>query len=89
MFVRLLIFLVIGILVYRAAKTWFGGATKRQVDSVDRTLQRADDALVQDPQCGVYLTRGDGIALNVDGQVLYFCSEACKEQYLTGQKDPV
>ncbi len=89
MFVRLLIFLIIGMVVYRAAKTWFGGATQRQVGRPGNLPQRADDALVQDPQCGVYLTRSDGIALNIDGQVLYFCSEACKEKYLAGKTDSV
>lgn len=82
MLIRLLIYLVIGVLVYRAAKTWFGGGGKRQVSGADRNLQRADDALVQDPQCGVYLTRRDAVTLNSDGETLHFCSESCKQQFL-------
>jgi YHS domain-containing protein len=82
MLVRLLIYLVIGVLIYRAAKSWFGGNGKRQVGGADRGLQRADDALVQDPQCGVYLTRRDGVPLDTGGETLYFCSESCKQQFL-------
>ena len=80
MLIRLLIYLAIGVLIYRAAKTWFGGA-KRQVGA-GGNLQRADDALIQDPQCGVYLTRRDAVTLNSGGETVYFCSEDCKEQYL-------
>ena len=73
---------MIGVLVYRAAKSLFGGGNKRQVNGADRGLQRADDALIQDPQCGVYLTRSDSVALESGGENLYFCSESCKQQFL-------
>jgi len=82
MLIRLLIYFVIGLLVYRAAKSLFGGGHKQQVNGADRDLQRADDALVQDPQCGVYLTRRDSVVFKSGGETLYFCSESCKQQFL-------
>lgn len=85
MLIRLLIYLVIGIVVYRLAKPWFGASERRQVGGADREIQGADDALIQDPQCGVYLTRRDAVALDSGGETLYFCSESCKQQYLAEQ----
>ena len=82
MLIRLLIYLVIIMVVYRAAKSWLSGGSNRQSGRSDGTPQAADDAMVQDPQCGVYLTRRDGVTAKIDGQVRYFCSEACKRKYL-------
>lgn len=85
MFVRLLIYVVVGVLIYRAAKKWFGSGPGK-VQGRDNVPLRADDVMVQDPQCGVYLARHDGVAL-IDGDgEHHFCSEACKEKYLAQRK---
>lgn len=42
---------------------------------------RTED-LVQDPQCGVFIPRSEGVASVVDGQVLYFCSTGCRDKFL-------
>ncbi len=83
MFVRLLIFLVIGILVYRAIKSVAGstGDNAKVRDNGNMPLQ-ADDTMRQDPQCGVYVSRRDGIAFTHNGREFYFCSEACRDKYL-------
>ena len=87
MFIKLLIYLAIGVLIYRFAKSWFGGAGKRQVDGAGGNLQRADDALIQDPQCGVYLTRPDAVTPHDGGEPIYFCSGECKERFLADKRD--
>lgn len=87
MFLRLLIYVVAGVLVYRAVKKWFGGSSgPGKVQGRDNVSLRADDLMVQDPQCGVYLAKHDGVSL-IDGDgEHYFCSEACKEKYLAQRK---
>ncbi|MCU0589143.1 MAG: hypothetical protein MUF52_13440 [Syntrophobacteraceae bacterium] len=41
-----------------------------------------DTELIQDPQCGTYFLRQQGVQGRVHGQVLYFCSEGCRSDYL-------
>ncbi len=85
MFVRLLIYLILGIIIYRALKTLLGGTRNQQVRSNGNVPLQADDTMIQDPQCGTYFARRDGVALHQNGQTLYFCSETCKEKYIEQQ----
>lgn len=39
--------------------------------------------MVKDPVCGMYMDSRLAIALNDGGKILYFCSEGCKEKYLS------
>lgn len=79
---RLLIFLIIAVLVYRALKSWVNPAQKPKVRRDDHVPLQADDVMRQDPQCGVYISKRDAIVLHHKGDVLYFCSEACKDKFL-------
>ena len=40
------------------------------------------DTMVQDPVCGIYFPRQEGVALHRDGQEKWFCSNECKNKYL-------
>lgn len=83
MFIRLLIYIFVGVLIYRTAKKWFGGSGPDKVKSNGNMPLRADDVMIQDPLCGVYFARRDGVTLSDGGQEICFCSEACKEKYLS------
>lgn len=85
MFVRLLIYLILGIIIYRALKSLLGGTKSQQVRSSGRDHLQADDTMIQDPQCGTYFARRDGVALHGKGQTMYFCSETCKDKYVERQ----
>ena len=37
--------------------------------------------LVRDPVCGVHITEDRAIPLRVRGEVVHFCSVACRDQY--------
>jgi len=39
------------------------------------------DELVQDPVCKLYVPRREAFALKSDGGTVYFCSQACRDQY--------
>ena len=39
------------------------------------------EEMVQDPQCGTYLPRGDALTKTVRGERHYFCSEACRDAF--------
>ena len=85
MLFRLLILIIIGIVVYRLAKSWFGQGGGNQQRMSKRHQERIDDDMVQDPQCGIYFPRRQGVALQEHGKELLFCSEECKKAYLEKQ----
>ncbi|RJQ85536.1 MAG: hypothetical protein C4519_03195 [Desulfobacteraceae bacterium] len=86
MFIRLLILIIIAVVAYRAVKSWLGGPSRQQVRKDGRVPLKADDVMIQDPQCGVYFARRDAVEFNENGKTLYFCSQACKDAYLAKGK---
>jgi len=74
-FLRIIFIVFLFYLIYRVLKGLGGPLLSPGADS-------HDDDLVQDPNCGVYLPRKEGLATTVEGRVLYFCSQKCKNEYL-------
>jgi uncharacterized protein len=83
---RFIILIAIAYLCYRAVRNWTAGSGRPQVRSAGRMPLKADDVMVKDPQCGIYIARRDAIVAQQDGQTDFFCSESCKENYLAGKK---
>ena len=42
---------------------------------------QAGGELKKDPVCGTYVSTAASLTRTVDGQVVYFCSKACRDQY--------
>jgi YHS domain-containing protein len=42
--------------------------------------------LVRDPVCGVHIAEDRSLPLRVGGEVLHFCSAACRDKYAAGEK---
>jgi YHS domain-containing protein len=51
---------------------------------VDEHYQK--DKLVKDNYCNTYIPQGKAISLNYDGQLLYFCSEECRDKFIEALK---
>ena len=79
---RFIILAVVGYVFYRALKSWMLGSGSRPADLTGRGQTEVDDVLVQDPVCKTYIAQRDGIHLEQDGKVLYFCSEQCRDRYI-------
>ena len=86
MLFRLLILIIAGILISRAFKNWFGQGGGKQQRMASPPKDRIDDDMVQDPQCGIYFPRRQGVVLRHRGKELLFCSEECKKAYVEKQK---
>ena len=83
---KLLILLLIGYLAYRFLKSWI--LTGSQQSTVQgNAAAEIDDDMVKDPQCGVYFARRDGVVARHQGEDIYFCSEACRDKYLSSSGD--
>ena len=79
---RLLIYLGLGYLAYRAVKNWMAPAkTSRQSVSSD-SVGEIDGVMVKDPVCGVYFPKEEGIRHQHDGEDLLFCSQECKSEFI-------
>jgi uncharacterized protein len=86
MLVRLLIYIILGTVLYRAAKSWFG----RPESSVSRGKMKpsgqVDDAMIKDPVCGTYFPQSMAVVLNEKGPTLYFCSTECRDRYVADER---
>ncbi len=86
MFIRLLIFFIIGFLVYRAAKSWLGN-TGNYSDRMSRPSPgEVDDVMIQDPVCGTYFPQRNAVRLNSGKNDLCFCSTECRDRYIEQQQ---
>jgi YHS domain-containing protein len=88
MFLRLLIFVLLGVVVYRAWKSVLGGTGSGKGGTTfdpQNRVDEVDDIMVKDPVCGIYFPGRDGVSVNGPHGVLYFCSERCRDQYLAQQ----
>ncbi|HSO20556.1 MAG TPA: hypothetical protein VLT88_13925 [Desulfosarcina sp.] len=78
---KLLLLIVIAYLAYRAVKSW----VVRNLQAPGRDAGQnpeIDDVMVQDPVCGIYFPRREGVELQRGGRTHLFCSTACRDRYL-------
>jgi YHS domain-containing protein len=52
----------------------------------DLDAKEGSRLLVRDPVCGVHLAEVLAIPLREDGQLLHFCSPACRDAYLSSSR---
>ncbi len=85
MLVRLLILSILGVLIYRALKSWFSGGIGNRTNAPEAAGGHVDDVMIKDPVCGTYFVQRKGVSLMKDGQRVDFCSENCRDRYLAGE----
>ena len=81
MLLKLIVWGVLIYLIYRAARTWISGPSRRSAMDHHHPEQ-VDDEMVKDPVCGVYFPRREAVVHRRDGDDLLFCSTACRDRYL-------
>jgi YHS domain-containing protein len=72
--------------LYRVIKNWSHNKQQGPLPGRDQPRTPAPpgevlDIMVQDPNCGTYLPRGQAIRVRMDGQDYYFCSQKCREEF--------
>lgn len=85
MFIRLLIFAILGVVLYRALRSWMGNPRPNSEESGCGPPGQVDDVMIKDPVCGIYFPQRDGVILKATEEVLYFCSTECRDNYLALQ----
>jgi uncharacterized protein len=82
MLIRLLIYIALGVVLYRVARNWFGQSRNRGRSGGGDPSPHVDDVMIQDPVCGAYFPQSGAVVLNADGEELRFCSTECRDRYL-------
>ena len=77
--VRFAIFLLLAIVLYKFLRNLIKDSrTGRREGPRDEKIAE----LVRDPQCGTYLLPEQAFSARAGGEVLHFCSEACRDRFL-------
>ncbi|MBU0985975.1 MAG: hypothetical protein KKH68_01875 [Proteobacteria bacterium] len=79
---RLLIFLGIIYLGYRALKSLMLQGSAGQKPVSNQPVGEIDDVMIKDPLCEVYFPRRNGVHLKAGGEDLFFCSTECKDKFI-------
>ena len=80
MLVRLLIWLIVGFLVYTVFQIIRQAVSKPPLTPPEKTSR--GEEMVRDPECGTYVPRNDAVKSEVKGKSYYFCSKECRDKYL-------
>ena len=88
--IRFLLLSILLTIVYRAAASLWSGIVRGLQGNAGRPAPRGTSRRVseqgvrmsRDPMCGTFVVPESAVALSTsDGQRIYFCSAACRDQY--------
>lgn len=79
MFVRALIWLIVGFLAYTVFQMVKQALLKPPSPPAEKTSRGED--MVQDPECGTFVPKNDAIKGQVNGKTYYFCSAECRDKH--------
>ena len=82
MLIRLLIFGVLIIMLYRAAKSLMRRNDKGGGGPAMKPSDHVDDVMIKDPNCGAYFPRRSAVVWEGPEEKLFFCSTRCRDRYL-------
>ena len=83
--IKFLILFGVGYLLYRSMKTWMFPDSRPRKNVSTQKEGQIDDVMIKDPFCEAYFPRRNAVHLNINGNDLYFCSKACRDQYTARQ----
>jgi uncharacterized protein len=83
---RFLIFLLFIYLGFRLFKKWTQPGKTDKMAEGRGNLQPVDDVMLKDPFCDTYFARMQGVEGIMDGKTYYFCSTACRDQFMAAAK---
>jgi uncharacterized protein len=79
MLVRLLLWLIVGFLVYTVFQAVKQALLKPPGPPAENTPR--GEEMVKDPECGIYVPCNDAIKAHSKGSTHYFCSTDCRDKY--------
>ena len=83
MFVRLILWAVLGFLVYTIGRAAWQAFHAPAAPPPEKS--RGGEAMERDPQCGTYVPRGDAVSATIAGKREWFCSTRCRDEYIANK----
>jgi hypothetical protein len=81
MFVRLILWAILGFLLYTVVQAaWRAFHARPSAPPPEKS--RGGEKMERDPQCGTYVPRGDAVEATVRGEHRWFCSTRCRDEYI-------
>ena len=84
---KILIFLIIGYLIYKWAKPVKEKKKDSEATVSNKNVSAIDDVMIKDPFCGIYFPKSKGIHSIIDGKDYLFCSNECKDKYISAKQE--
>ena len=85
--IRFIILFIVGFVFYRAIRSWMLKNSSGRGSVASKSSGEIDDVMVKDPYCKAYFPRRNGISLQKDGKELFFCSEECRDKYVSENQE--
>lgn len=73
-----------GVTMLRRLVNKMGEGLTGPTDPLDVPNDAVNQKLVRDPVCGVHIAETLALPLRQGGQIVHFCSTACRDKYLNG-----
>ncbi|NJC87013.1 MAG: hypothetical protein FIB02_00530 [Desulfuromonas sp.] len=80
MFVRLIIWALLGFIIYTIAKAAIQAFHAPAPPPPEKS--RGGETMERDPECGTFVPRGDAVQATVRGKQYWFCSTRCWDEFL-------
>lgn len=80
MFVRLILWAVLGFLVYTIVQAAWRAFHAPPPPAPGQ--QPRGEVMERDPHCGTYVPREDAVAAVIGGEPRWFCSRRCRDEFL-------
>lgn len=86
---RIIIFAVLFYLLFRNLYKifWKHKRPNSFTNQKNKTPQIKEEQMKKDPICGTYIPESQAIKYKHENEVLFFCSETCKEKFLKSKKN--
>lgn len=73
--------IILAAIVYLLLK-WLRRSAPPQRQAPGGGQTRTIEEMMQDPVCGTYVPISQAVTLKREKEILYFCSEACRDKFL-------
>ncbi len=83
---RLFLIVLLALIIYFSIKSFFKPAKKPAPKPKYKKEAEPETEMVQDPECGIYLDPSQALSVRRYGKTYYFCSEECREKFLSKLK---
>lgn len=82
---RLITYIILFFLLYKIIKHYL--SPKKRIKNISQNdAQIGGEEMILDTICQTYFPKGSALMVRNRGSVHYFCSEDCREKYLTSHR---